>query len=153
MKQTLLVSCLYCYHWHNKAYWFSHHDSVTLQIPLKIICNPILLWLYDTCFLPKFFIRTLVHIFIGSGFLIRTLVQWFFLWSTQITLRCPFSLSTWLLEVWKFCCFLAAYWEWGILIIRCVKHSVKAHNTTVCIIRMSIISIFVVVASYHILIF
>ena len=40
------------------------------------------------------------------------------------------------------------------LIISCVKHSIKSHNTTVFIIRMSIISIFVVVvACYHILIF
>ena len=90
-----------------------HIRTQWLQIPLRIICNPIWLWLGDTCFCLNF-LSEHWFIFLLVQFFIRTLVQWFFDLHKS-SLRCPFSRSTWLFEVWKFCCFLAAYWEWGIL--------------------------------------
>lgn len=137
MKQTFLVSCLYCYHWHTKGYWFSHQDSVILQIPLRIICNLILLWLGDTCFCLNFlsehwFIFLLVQFFYQNIYSDRKESSDSSFDLHKSSLRCPFSRSTWLLEVWKFCCFLAAYWEWEIL-SRSNKHKkMPAHLLSHC---------------------
>lgn len=37
------VSCSFFYHGHSKAHLFSHWDSLALQTPLRVVCDP--LWL------------------------------------------------------------------------------------------------------------
>lgn len=53
---ALPVSCLFCCHGCTKAHWFSHRYSLILQTSLRILCDPIWLWLDDMSFCPDFIV-------------------------------------------------------------------------------------------------